>query len=126
MKSQDQIKLALRQFTGSQTFTRYSPALFPEVVLTEGAEYLADECGAYWLMDMISSYVPSLPHEENWAVAILTVDNGKALLTIADDSPATKVYAMQAVDYTDFPLDEIKLYVSFDGEYWFIMMPSEY
>ena len=126
MKSQDQIKLALRQFTGSQTFTRYSPQLFPKVVLTEGAEYLADECGAYWLMDMISSYLPGLPAEEYWAVAILTVDDGKGLFTLADDSPATKVYAMQAVNYTDFPLDEIKLYVSYDGEYWFIMLPSEY
>jgi len=123
MKSQDAIKLALRQFTGSGTFTRYSP-LFPQVVLTEGAEYLADECGAYWLMDLISSHLPNV--KDDFAVVILTVDNGKALLTIADDSPATKVYAMQAVDYTDFPLDEIKLYVSFDGEYWFIMLCSEY
>ena len=125
MKSQDQIKFSLRQFTGSSTFTKFSP-LFPNVVLTEGAEYLADECGAYWLMDMIASHLPSLPPEEYWAIAILTVDDGKALFTLADDSPATKVYAMQGIDHTDFPLDEIKLYVSYDGEFWFVMLCSEY
>ena len=125
MKSQDQIKFSLRQFTGSSTFTKFSP-LFPNVVLTEGAEYLADECGAYWLMDMIASHLPSLPLEEYWAIAILTVDGGKALFTLADDSPATKVYAMQGIDYTDFPLDEIKLYVSYDGEFWYVMLCSEY
>lgn len=125
MKPQDQIKSDLRQFIGSITFTRYSP-LFPNVVLTEGAEYLADECGAYWLMDMIASHLPSLPVDEYWGVVILTVDNGKGLFTLADDSPATKVYAMQGINYTDFPLDEIKLYVSYDGEFWCVMLPSEY
>lgn len=125
MKSQDQIKSDLRQFIGSITFTRYSP-LFPNVVLSHGAKYLADECGAYWLMDMIASHLPSLPPEENWAIAILTVNGAKALFTLANDSPATKVYAMQGINYTDFPLDEIKLYVSYDGEFWCVMLPSEY
>ncbi len=60
MKSQDQIKSDLKQFIGSITYTRFSP-LFPNVVLTDGAKYLADECGAYWLMDMIASHLPSLP-----------------------------------------------------------------
>lgn len=124
MKSQDQIKLALRQFTGSASFLRYSPSLFPQAVITEGVEYMADECQAYWLLDAISSHLPSV--KDDFAVVILTVDDGKALLTIADDSPANKVYVMQGIDYTDFPLDEIKLYVSFDGEYWTILLPSEY
>lgn len=125
MKTQDQIKSDLNQFIGSISYTKFSP-LFPNVVLTDGAKYLADECGAYWLMDMIASHLPSLPASEYWAIAILTVDDGKALFTLADDSPATKIYAMQGVDYTDFPLDEIKLYVSYDGEFWCVMLPSEY
>ena len=125
MKSQDQIKSDLSQFHGSITYTKFSP-LFPNVVLTEGAKYLADECGAYWLMDMIASHLPSLPPKEYWAVALLTVDNGKGLFTLANDSRATKFYAMQGINYTDFPLDEIKLYVSYDGEFWCVMLPSEY
>ena len=125
MKSQDQIKSDLKQFIGSITYTRFSP-LFPNVVLTDGAKYLADECGAYWFMDMIASHLPSLPPEENWAIAILTVDDGKGLFTLANDSPATKIYAMQGINYTDFPLDEVKLYVIREGDEWVILLPSEY
>ena len=126
MKSQDQIKFSLRQFTGSSTFTKFSP-LFPNVVLTEGAEYLADECGAYWLMDMIASHIPSVPKDETFTVAQLTVNHmNKAFFTLADDSPATKIYANQSISYTDFTLDEVKLYVIREGKEWVILLPSEY
>ena len=126
MKSQDQIKFSLRQFTGSSTFTKFSP-LFPNVVLTEGAEYLADECGAYWLMDMIASHIPSVPKDETFTIAQLTVNPmNKAFFTLADDSPATKIYANQSMSYTDFPLDEVKLYVIREGDEWVILLPSEY
>lgn len=126
MKSQDQIKFSLRQFTGSSTFTKFSP-LFPNVVLTEGAEYLADECGAYWLMDMIASHIPSVPKDETFTIAQLTVNPmNKAFFTLADDSPATKIYANQSISYTDFPLDEVKLYVIREGDEWVILLPSEY
>ena len=126
MKSQDQIKFSLRQFTGSSTFTKFSP-LFPNVVLTEGAEYLADECGAYWLMDMIASHIPSVPKDETFTIAQLTVNPmNKAFFTLADDSPATKIYANQSISYTDFPLDEVKLYVIREGDEWVILLTSEY
>ncbi|CAN1484479.1 hypothetical protein MCEMAEM4_00007 [Burkholderiaceae bacterium] len=36
------------------------------------------------------------------------------------------MYARQKIEYTDFPLSEIKLYCQFDGEYWVIMLTSEY
>lgn len=126
MKSQDAIKMSLRQFTGSSTFTKFSP-LFPNVVLTEGAEFLADECGAYWLMDVIASHTPSVPKDETFTIAQLTVNPmNKAFFTLADDSPATKIYANQSISYTDFPLDEIKLYVIREGDEWVILLPSEY
>lgn len=50
----------------------------------------------------------------------------KAFFTLADDSPATKIYANQSISYTDFPLDEIKLYVIRDGDEWIILLPSEH
>lgn len=50
----------------------------------------------------------------------------KAFFTLANDSPATKIYANQSISYTDFPLDEIKLYVIREGDEWVILLPSEY
>ncbi len=126
MKTQDQIKSDLRQFIGSITYTKFSP-LFPNVVLTDGTKYLAEECGAYWFMDVIASHIPSIPKDETFTVAQLTVNPmNKAFFTLADDSPATKFYANQSISYTDFPLDEVKLYVIREVDEWVILLPSEY
>jgi hypothetical protein len=57
-------------------------------------------------------------------VANLKVNGTRAVLTIDDGNG--NVYAKQNIEYTDFPLNEIKLYCSFDGEYWVIMLTSEY
>jgi hypothetical protein len=34
-------------------------------------------------------------------------------------------HARQAIPYTDFPLDEIRLYACWDTEHWVIMLPSK-
>lgn len=123
MKTKSEIKQALRQFTGTEAGHRHLPG----VLLTDGAHYLAEECGAYWLMDVIASHIPSVPKDETFTVAQLTVNHmNKAFFTLADDSPATKIYANQSISYTDFTLDEVKLYVIREGKEWVILLPSEY
>lgn len=123
MKTKEEILNDLNQFTGSELYYIYSP-LFPNVRLTEGAHYLANECNAYWLMDMIASY---LPVKDSFAIATLAVAADRtAAFTLCDDLPPKVVHASQDVPYTNFPLDEIKLYVQYDGERWIILLPSEY
>ena len=125
MKSKDQIKSELAQFTGTEEYHRFSP-LFRNVLLTDGALYLAEECGAYWFMDVIASHLPSVT-EDHFAVAILTKTEGdKAFFTLQDDVPFKAMFAHQSIEFTDFPLDEIKLYVIRDGGHWVILLPSEY
>lgn len=46
----------LQMFMGTTQYHRYSPSLFPHFLLTDGVHYLAESCGAYWLMDLIASY----------------------------------------------------------------------
>lgn len=113
----------LKQFTGTEQWHRYSP-LFPTMLLTDGAKYLAEEAGAYWLMDMIGSYLPKI--QDGFAVAKLSVADNKGKFTLADDDPAGTTFAEQTVEYTDFPLDEIKLYVIAEGDNWVVLLPSEY
>lgn len=43
----------LTQFTGSENWYRHG--LNPKVLFTDGAKYVADEGGAYWLLDIIAS-----------------------------------------------------------------------
>ena len=128
MKSKEEIQAELPNFYGTEQYHRYSPVvLFPNVLLTDGALFIAEECGAYWLMDVISSHLPSISDAgDTFAVAFLTKGKKGAKFTLTDDVPPTITYAKQNIEYTDFPLDEIKFYVSFNGEYWVIMLTSEY
>ena len=124
MKTQSELRSELDNFYGSEEFTRYSPLIFPKVILTEGTKYVADEWKAYWLMDAISSHLPKAG--DGFVVVKLTKDRDAATLSLADDDPPTKVYARQKIEYTDFPLDEITLFAIYDAKYWTILLPSEY
>ena len=124
MKTQSELIRELNNFPGSETFTHYSPLIFPKVILTEGTKYIADEWGAYWLMDAISSHL--LKTRGEFVVVKLIKNGNAATLTLADDAPPTVIYAKQEIEYTDFPLDEITLYAIYDSRYWTILLPSEY
>lgn len=127
MDAQD-LKNALAEYSGSETFTRVSP-LFPNFVATEGVVFLAENAGAFWLLDMIASHLPAVKAaEETFAVVLLERDaeGSGAVFKLVDDVPESVVYAEQVIEYTDFPLSEIKLYIGFDGEYFTVMLPGEY
>lgn len=117
------LNLSLLQFTGSTT-------LYPEslrvINYTDGIKHLADEAEAYWLVDAIASHQtkkllqnPNLQEFQLWE---LKVNNDKsAILTCSEDSDCTAVIS-QEIEYTDFPLPEIKLYLI----HKVLMLPSEY
>jgi hypothetical protein len=116
-----ELQYNLHSFTGTEGYYKH----MGNTLLTDGTKYLAEEAGAWWLMDMIASYVHTI--KDRFAIAILTkTENDKALFTLQDDVPANTFYATQAIEYTDFPLDEIKLYVVSDGKSWVVMLPGEY
>lgn len=109
----------LAQFIGTEKIYR----LTHRHVLTDGTKYLAEQARAFWLMDAIASYLTPR-YEDYFAVARLVVDGSSAVLSLDDGND--NVFATQAIEYTDFPLSEIKLYCSFDGTHWVIMLTSEY
>lgn len=110
----------LSQFCGTENWTRWSP-LFPSFTLTDGAKYLANKAEAYWLMDAIASHqTNSKVRKEGFQLWVLKVANGKGVLTCQADSDKPALVKQEI--FTDFPLNEIKLYF-IDGV---IMLPSEY
>ncbi len=121
-----QFRAQLAQFTGSAAFTRHG--LIRSVLMTEGVAFLADAAGAHWLTTAIASYLhePSVKAEE-FQIWRLTVDvsTRRAVLTMSDgNTEAAKI--TQAMDYTDFPLEEITLWLVADGRHWVLMLPNEY
>jgi hypothetical protein len=113
----------LDQFIGTQEWHRFN-ALFPNVLLTDGAKYIAEECGAYWLMDLIASWqVYARVREHQFQTWTLTVD-GRQAVAVADDGNDTLI-ASQKIEYTDFPLPTIKLFAVYGDGILVIMLPSE-
>ena len=109
----------LCQFIGTEKYYRITH----RHLLTDGTKYLAENAECFWLMTAIASHLPKQFHDYFAAVNI-TVKDSAAQLTLDDGNG--NVFAQQFIEYTDFPLSELKLYCAFDGEYWVIMMPSEY
>ena len=111
----------LLQFSGSENWYRHS--LNRKVLYTDGAQYLAEQGGAYWLLDSIAiaqAHVKAVKAEE-FQVWTLKVNSDSTALLTCDDGNNRIVYK-QSIPFTDFPLPEIKLYFTDNV----IMLTSEY
>lgn len=124
--TKDQLLDELRHFYGTEHYYRANPGL----LVTDGVKFLADNAGCYWLLDMVWSYLPVLrKSRDTFFVVVLTKEGVRdpgAIFSIQDDIPPNQTYAQQAVDYTDFPLDEIVMYLSATEEEFVLMLRSEY
>jgi hypothetical protein len=111
----------LSQFTGSENWYRHG--INRNILFTDGAKHVADEGGAYWLLDAIAI---CQRHEkkvsaEKFQAWKLTVHEDRTASLVCGDGNDNIVYT-QHIEYTDFPIDEITL--------WFannvIYLPSEH
>lgn len=116
------IEAALCRFTGTENYYRH----IGKLLLTDGAKFLADNAGCYWLYDIVWSVLPKLP-EDSFAVVTLTVDlDARRGVVVIGDGNDRKLYR-QRIPFTDFPLAEITLYLE-DAEEGFkvLLLPSEH
>ena len=120
----DQLLDELHNFYCTEHYHRTNPGL----LVTDGVKFLADNAGCYWLLDMVWSYLPVLRKSRDtfFVVRYAGTPGESGLFFITDDIPANQTYAAQAVDYSDFPLDEIVLYLSATEEEFVLMLRSEY
>lgn len=116
----------LTQFTGSETFTRH--ALRRSMLMTEGVVFLAEAAKAHWLADAIASYQhDARACAEEFQVWRLAVDAHTRAATLAmTDGNSTAPIITQQIDFTDFPLDEIALWLVASGSHRVLMLPGEY
>jgi hypothetical protein len=75
---------------------------------TDGVQYLAEKAGAHWLVDAVFSH-RRRESFQIWTLKKNADDNG-AVLTMQEDS-GERAKVRQKIPYTDFPLDQIKLYL---------------
>ena len=123
-----QIKDGLRNFYGTEGYTRYTFG----ILLTDGVKWLCDAAQSYWLVDAIGSWQldkkvrddEMLQGFQFWKLRVKTdaAGNKSAVLTLERDE--NNVALTQNIEYTDFPLDEIDLYYSPQDKV--LLLPSEY
>jgi hypothetical protein len=112
---------ALGQFTGSEHWYRHG--LVRGILFTDGAKYVADEGGAYWLLDEIAfaQRFENAVAAEEFQVWTLSVKPDQTATLACGDGNGRTVFE-KALEYTDFPADSIEL--------WFenstIYLPSEH
>jgi hypothetical protein len=111
----------LMQFTGTENWYRFG--INRKVLCTDGAKFLADQGGAYWLLDAIAiaQLYEKTVAGEAFQVWKLTVNANRTAILTCDDGNNNIVYTQQ-IESTDFPLDEITLYFTDNV----ILLPSEY
>lgn len=105
----------LNQFTGTENYYRHWTG---RGIFTDGVQYLAEQAGAYWLIDAVFSYRRREPFQV-WTLR--KNDDNSAVLTMQEDS-GEPAKVRQTIPFTDFPLDHIKLYL-IDSV---LLLPSEY
>jgi hypothetical protein len=128
-------KNILAGFGGSEQWHKWSP-LFPNVTLTDGAKYIADnggQSGAYWLMDAIASQIEEAKKAnemcadfQSWELKV-NLQEHTAVLTCIPDTGMDPVVT-QNFEYTDFDLPELKLWVEPGGpeDTMVILLPDEH
>lgn len=113
--------ITLAQFIGSEKFYRHSSVA--EIIYSEGARYVAEVGGAYWLLDEIAfaqRFELEVRKEQFQVWDLYVASSGSATLTCTDGDRKT-VYKKK-INWTDFPPPGIQLFVANSC----IHLPSEY
>jgi hypothetical protein len=104
---------------GSENLYRYS---FTHFVYTDGVKKMAQDCHAYWLIDLIISHqVYDAVKKESFQVWDLKRIQGDVFTIIATDGNHNKVTS-QKIPFRDFPYDLATIWLV-DG---CLMLPNEY
>ena len=114
-------KADLMQFTGSEYW--YSHGIVRSVLFTDGAKYVAETGGAYWLLDEIAlaqRFEKKLAGEE-FQLWRLSVEKDQTATLVCEDGNSNRLLS-KPIPFTDFPLDEISFYYINNT----ILLPSEY
>lgn len=109
--------------------TTYKHLFRRNVVYSAGVKFVAETCGAYWLVDLMMSHVTPklLAGAEGFAVMTLKLNKtGNGAKFEANDGGkgegGAKRLAFQKIEYTDFPVKEITFYLEGTDEHGYTLM----
>ena len=120
MESAQKILDIINHSTGTDGYHKFSSIPnFPAI--TDGVLALAEAVGCFWFLDIIGSYQSNQKLDKEFQVWTLSVNTEDHTAVVRGYNDA-KLIIEQEIPYTDFSLDELKLYL-IDG---IILLLSEY
>jgi len=120
MKSKNEILDIINNAHGTEAYHKFS-SLSNYLVVTDGVLAVAEAARCFWLLDIIGSYQTDKrpdPHFQVWKLVVSHEDNTAVVSGYND----TTLIVKQEIPFTDFPLDELKLFLM-DG---IVLLPSEH
>ena len=111
----------LSRFTGSEHWFRHG--LVRGIVFTDGAKYIADRAGAYWLLDeiAIAQRFDKRVAAQEFQVWKLAVNADDSAVLSCEDGNGHTVFS-KGIEFTDFPRDGVTLWFANNTIY----LPSEH
>jgi hypothetical protein len=100
----------LDNFTGTESYFRHG--LNRDFLYTEGAQYFAEQAGAYWFLDIMATEVAELQGDNPFISVEMTVFDQKAVIN-ATDGDETYLWGKR-ISFTDCP----------DGTYKFFLIDN--
>jgi hypothetical protein len=120
-----EITQGMRNFYGTEGYTRLSP-LHGSLVCTDGIVWLAQQANCFWLIDAIASYQSKCKKDESlrdiqfWTLTVhpkveapIALQPKQGMATLVCERDSNDVAIKQEIEYTDFPLSEIKIFVEY-------------
>ena len=111
----------LRQFTGTEQWYRHP--IFRNSLYTDGVKFVAEQGGAYWLLDKIlASQAMNKLTNEPFQVWDLTCNEGGEGAKLKCTDGNDNFLFEENITYTDFPLQSIRFFFTDNV----LLLPSEY
>lgn len=102
--------------------------LHSRLVYTDGIKFLAETCGAYWLIDLVASHQPGIRAKLGAARNFQVWRLRSYMIEAWSDTPdESDLLASQEIPYTDFPseLMPYEFWVEKSGDWLVMMMKAE-
>lgn len=129
----EKVEEIMNSSTGTEKY--YRPFFFNTMVYTDGVRTFAEQCQAYWVIDLVNSYMKKIQNNHRrtreWMYFVqLKVKDSKASVRIYREvDEKKKTVARLDIPYTDLPNVNIKFYLQLAQEkppVFCMMCPSEY
>lgn len=120
------LEAGLAQFVGSGGYCRLHPDLYPKVLVSDGAKYLAEHAGAAWLLSLMAGDLPQARPSDWLVIGRLVVQADQSARLEVRAGEVGEVFAAHDIGRTDFPLAQAVLYAARAGDGWVMLLPLEY